>query len=210
MHFQIYQIVLLIAFLIAAFRHKHNRVPFLIEFLSVAVFFELVFGKLMKYYYGSNMISSNVFVIICVLYYLYLFTFEFRKRWFGVLGVIYAVAVLTSAWTQGFNTVMSFSYNTGMFLVLFVIFRYLYDLVIKDAYKPLFQFPLFWMAIGIMLFYSSSFPVLTFLNRFIASDTQLTMKLLDLLSLGNIFLSLGYFGAVICQWNTKTLSTSLR
>ncbi len=208
MNIQIYQYILVIAFLYGIKFMRSNNIPYLISFIGVAVFFELILGKLMKYYYGTNILSSNIFVIICVLYYLFLFTYEFRRKWFWILATLYVVSILVSARTQGFQNIMSFSYNTGMFLVLFTVFRYLYDLVIEDVYKPLYQIPLFWMSIGLILFYSSLFPLLTFLNRFITVDMEFTLRLMDILSIGNIFLSLGYFSAILCQRNTKTLSTS--
>jgi hypothetical protein len=205
---QVYQYILIVALITAYINRKRNYVRYLIPFLVVVVFFELILGKLMKHYYGTNILSANVFVIICVLYYLYLFTYEFRRKWYWLLVSIYLCSILIGSFTQGFTTIMSFSYNIGMFLVLVVVFRYLYDLVIKDAYKPLYRSPLFWIALGIILFYSSLFPLLSFINRFMAVDMQFAIRLMDILSIGNIFLSLGYFGAIICQRNTKTLSTS--
>ena len=208
MDIQVYQYILLLTFTGALLLRRWNTIPYYIPFLTIAVFFELVLGKILKYYYGGNLISSNIFVILCVIYYLYLYTHDFRPRWFWIMSAIYFVAIIISAVTQGFNTIMSFSYNTGMFLVLGAVFKYLHDLVIIDSYKPLYRMPLFWIAIGIIIFYSSLFPLLSFFNRFLALDYDFTLRLMSILSIGNIFLSLGYFGAVICQWNTKSLSTN--
>lgn len=209
MEIKTYQYILLLAFITAVWRRTENRVLFLVPFLGLAVLFELVLGKLMKYYYDNNMITTNIFVIICVLYYLFLFTQEFRKQWYWLLAGIYMISLGISSYTQGFMSIMSIAYNTGMIMVIVSVFRYLYDLIIRDHYKPLHQIPLFWMALGILMFYSSSFPILNFLNRFIYADYDFALRMIDMLSIGNIFLSLGYLGTIICQKNTKTLSTSL-
>lgn len=208
MEIKAYQYILLLAFIAAVWLRRENNVPFLVPFLGLAVLFELVLGKLMKYYYDNNMITTNIFVIICVLYYLFLFTQEFRKQWYWLLAGIYLISLGISSYTQGFMSIMSIAYNTGMIMVIVSVFRYLYDLIIRDHYKPLQQIPLFWMAIGVLMFYSSSFPILNFLNRFIDADYDFALRMIDMLSIGNIFLSLGYFGAIICQKNIKTLSIS--
>jgi hypothetical protein len=209
MEIKVYQYILLLAFVSAIWLRKKNNVVFLMPFLGLAVFFELVLGKLMKYYYDNNMITTNIFSIICVIFYLFLFTKEFRRKWFWAMASIYMFSLMVSSFVQGFMAIMSIAYNTGMILVMLAVFSYLYDLIMREQYKPLHQIPLFWMAIGILLFYSSSFPILNFLNRFIAADYDFALRMIDMLSIGNIFLSLGYFGTIICQKNIRTLSTSL-
>lgn len=208
MEVKIYQCVLLLAFITGLWLRKENQVPYLLSFLAVAVFFELVLGKMMKYYYDTNILSTNLYSIICVYYYLFLFTREISKKWLWILVAGYTAAMMISAFTQGFVVIMSIAYNSGMIIVMGAIFKYLYDLIIRDHYKPLHQIPLFWMALGILIFYSASFPILNFLNRFIAADYDYAGKMIDMLSIGNIFLSLGYFGAIICQKNIKISSAS--
>lgn len=209
MEVKFYQYILLAAFVAAIWLGRENKVVFLLPFLGLAVFFELILGKLMKYYFDNNMITTNIFVIICVMYYLFLFTRKNRKRLFLVFVALYLLFLVVSMYIQGFNSIMSIAYNAGMIMVILAIFRYLYDLIIMDQYKPLHQIPLFWMAIGILMFYSTSFPILNFLNRFIDADYEFALRMIDMLSIGNIFLSLGYFGAIICQKNIKTSSASL-
>jgi len=208
MDIKIYQYILLLAFMLALWLRKENQVPYFLFFLAIAVFFELILGKMMIYYYGTNMLTTNLYSIICVYYYLFLFTREISKKWLWILVTAYTVAMIISAYTQGFVVIMSIAYNSGMIIVMMTLFRYLHHLIIRDHYKPLHRIPLFWIAMGILVFYSASFPILNFLNRFIAADYAYAGKMIAMLSMGNIFLSLGYFGAIVCQKNIKTLSAS--
>ena len=208
MEIKFYQYILLLAFICSLWLSKENRVPYLLVFLAIAVFFELVLGKMMKYYYDTNILTTNLYSIICVYYYLFLFTQGMTKKWFWVLMSIYTLAMLLSAYSQGFTVIMSIAYNSGMIIVMASIFKYLHDLIIRYHYRPLHKIPLFWMALGILLFYSASFPILNFLNRFIVADYNYAGKMIDMLSMSSIFLSLGYFGAVICQKNIKISSLS--
>lgn len=208
MEIKIYQYILLLALMLALWLRKENQVPYFLSFLAIAVFFELVLGKMMIYYYGTNMLTTNLYSIICVYYYLFLFTREISKKWLWILVTAYTVAMIISAYTQGFVVIMSIAYNSGMIIVMMTLFRYLHHLIIRDHYKPLHRIPLFWIAMGILVFYSASFPILNFLNRFIAADYAYAGKMIAMLSMGNIFLSLGYFGAIVCQKNIKTLSAS--
>lgn len=209
MEVRLYQYILLLAFIVALWLRRSNKIPFLVPFLALAVFFELILGKMMKYYYDTNILSTNLFSIICVYYYLFLFTRHLDRKWIWILGTGYTIALMIGAYFQGFVVIMSIAYNAGMIMVISTIFKYLYDLIIRDEYKPLYQIPLFWLALGILLFYSASFPLLNFLNRFIAADREYAIKMIKMLSLGNIFLSLGYLGAILCQKNIKTSSASL-
>lgn len=208
MDIKIYQYILLLAFMLALWLRKENQVPYFLSFLAIAVFFELILGKMMIYYYGTNILTTNLYSIICVYYYLFLFTREISKKWLWILVAAYTVAMIISAYTQGFVVIMSIAYNSGMIIVMMTLFRYLHHLIIRDHYKPLHRIPLFWIAMGILVFYSASFPILNFLNRFIAADYAYAGKMIAMLSMGNIFLSLGYFGAIVCQKNIKTLSAS--
>src|SRR5687768_5666711 len=187
MKLHIYQLILALAFIISLLNYKHNSLKHLPLFLGIAIFFELILGKYLKYYFHSNIISSNLYVIICVTYYIYLFTIE-KKRYFLYIFIsLYTISVFVSLYIQGFNNIMTIAYNSGMGLVVLALFNYLYSLVITKAYLPLARQPIFWMSIGILFFYSSLFPLLIFANKFLAIDISFTRKLFKIISFGNIF-----------------------
>lgn len=208
MSIQIYQYILLTAFICSLLIRKQNTIPYFVHFLGLAVFFELVLGKFLKWYLHTNIVSANIYVIISIVYFLFVFTREFRRSWHLPLLVTYLISLFISLFYQGLFSIMTISYNTGMLLVIFSIFMYLYDLIYKRDYRPLDRIPLSWMALGVLAFYSSLFPLFVFINRFMAIDLTFTIRLMELLSIGNIFLSFGYLGALLCQMNIRKLSTS--
>ena len=184
--------------------------PYLLWFLGISVAFELFIGKYFKEMVGSNTVSNNIYVVPCVVYYLYVFTHNQKKLIWIVASAVFLLTVGFEIYMHQLTRIMTIAYNAGMLMVVWFIFQYLYDKVILNPFLDLLRIPEFWMAIGILLFYSSSFPILLFANRLMDAEYQLATKLLGLLPIGNIFLTLGYLMTVLCQIPIKIYSTSLR
>ncbi|MBL7819601.1 MAG: hypothetical protein JNL65_03230 [Saprospiraceae bacterium] len=85
-----------------------------------------------------------------------------------------------------------------MSVLCILIVKYYYSLLLSEVPVSLFSLPLFWLSIGILLFFTASFPILAYLNIIIDSNSMLTEPLYDLVGIGNIFLSLSYLMVVLC------------
>ena len=91
-----------------------------------------------------------------------------------------------------------FTYLVGITFVILLIIKYFYDILYVDHYRSIAKDSLFYFSLGIFLFYVSCFPTIVSFEKISQTDffSQLLVKLLHI---GNIFLSLGYLGAVLCM-----------
>ncbi|MEO6693179.1 MAG: hypothetical protein ABIO44_12620 [Saprospiraceae bacterium] len=107
---------------------------------------------------------------------------------------------------QGLSQLNTITYNLGMLFVTIIILNYLKELINKVNTEYLNQ-PIFYLCIGILLFYSALFPILTFNNQFISLDVNFAKELYSLVELGNVLLSLSYLMAIFVEWRRRNLST---
>lgn len=84
-----------------------------------------------------------------------------------------------------------------MLIVIALTIHYLKTKLLSEQHWPVLHDPLCYFSAGILVYYTSSFPIITFANILI-TDNGANSAFSVLLLIGNIFLSLGYFGAVIC------------
>ncbi|MBK9726862.1 MAG: hypothetical protein IPO86_01960 [Saprospiraceae bacterium] len=212
----IYKILLAIAFVLCLLVKKNSKfqLPWFRLFLFILVLVELIVGPYVGKNFGNNTWVYNILIILEVQYFSLMFYFHFRERNYSkklLLGsfVISAASILNFLYGQGYNTINTISYNFGMCFVLILIVLFFYDLIKFNEDYLLMSIPLFWLSVGILLFYSATFPVLVFLNTIINSELPLVAPLYSLLKIGNIFLSLSYIAVLLCPWIYKKQSIEL-
>jgi hypothetical protein len=199
----IYQYILLLACFLNLFIFKNVNLKYFKLFLCISILFEIIIGKYLKYTFNNNIISTNIYVTICIVYYLFLYLGNYHMKLFKSLSFIYMLIFIISVQIQGIHSILTISYNFGMILVMVSIFIYLYNLIILGEFVSLVRLPRFWIACGILLFYSSLFPLLFYVNQLMVIDLEFTGLLFRIVSIGNIFLTLGYLFATLCQTNIE-------
>lgn len=203
-NFPLYNYITLIAFVAILMMQpvKTTKLPFLVVFLFVINFTELF----LIYYWidrtGNNVIIYNLFSTFCVCYYLMVYLHHFYNRpWIKYIYFVSGIWFIFSIWSiyDNFNKLVinALSYNLGLLIVIGLIIKYFYDIIYIEEYRSIKRDPLFYLSLGISLFYVSSFPILNFMNVVILSEGTLSI-FATLLKIGNVFLSLGYLGAVLC------------
>ncbi len=201
MNLQVYQYILIAAFIFSIITRHLSEPQYFKYFLFASIIFEIVLGKIAKYYFHTNIVCLNIYVVLCVLFYLFSFNKGVKKQYLYILIIIFCFGVIYDINSDGIGKILNVGYTIGMILVIVSIFNYLYFLVIKNNYISLIKIPLFWMGVGILLFYCSLFPLILFANRLQAFDFQLSIRLFNIVSIGNIFLALGYLVTIACQMN---------
>jgi hypothetical protein len=203
-HFALYNYISLIAFVVILVMQpvKTTKLPFLVVFLFIVNFTELFLIDYWKMKYGNNVIIYNMFSTLCVCYYLMAYLYHFYTRpWIKYLYLVSGIWFIFSIWTIYVNfyklVVGALSYNLGLLIVIGLIIKYFYDIIYIEEYRSIGRDPLFYFSLGISLFYVSSFPILNFMNVVILSEGTMSI-FATLLQIGNVFLSLGYLGAVLC------------
>ena len=88
-------------------------------------------------------------------------------------------------------------YYLGMGLVVSLIFKYFYNILYIDEYRSVKNEPLFYFSLGLLLFSFTTFPILAFIDVLILNE-QGQSTATKILQYGNVFISAGYLGVVLC------------
>lgn len=194
----------IIALLLALYYHTKNRqsLPLLLYFLLFVVVTENGVLYYMAKEYKNNIYGHQWFSSACAAYYLYVYLDHFKKKawikyvWYGwVIWCVYAIGYNVTYQSDVHLHMMP--YNVALFFTAALIFKYLYDIIYIDEYREVRHEPLFYFSLGILLFYVCSFPILVFYNDLILGPKIFFYQ--RLIQVGNVFLSLGYLGAVLCS-----------
>ena len=202
---EIYKFVL-IGTTLYALIPKHGKWinKYFIIFLLMAFFCELFFTHYAKLYlWPSNYPAFNIYTILVCGGYMYFYLTYFKTK-----TLFKPILFICSFWLLGaiFWFFYSFdpmvvnitSYQIGLVISCGLALYYLYKLIFILPYSNIFKQPLFYLSIGLLLFYSSAFPMLNFIHTLIANKNA-TSAFKDILQLGNIILVLGYLGTAICM-----------
>lgn len=189
---------LIVAFLLQ--KERQNNLPFFFYFLFISVVFECFIGPYFAFKFKNNAGVYNIFTIITFAYYSYIFG---SKTFLGnripwLIGLIIILSLSNLICFQGWFKVNTLTYNFGMFFVFTLILMYFSNKL--NAEEP-YEFtidPRFWLGVGILLFYSSSFPILLHLDELIHSRSPLIKPMYNLVKIGNLFLVMSYLFSIIC------------
>lgn len=201
---ELYKYILALSFFISLgvfIWKRKDTLPYFTLFLFISVVFEFFVETYIETKYKYNYVAYAVFGSFSVSYYFYLYMreiFQDRRISVTLISVYLLFCVINLYFIQGFDTFNNISYNAGMMAVVISIFVYFRKVLVKQPYFKLASLPLFWLSLGIIMFYSSAFPILTFINFLIELEMDLASALYDLVQIGNIFLSLSFICVVLC------------
>ncbi len=200
-----YKLILIISFIFSLLLKKNcnSSIKYFELFLGISLFLDAFLGSLFIYFGLQNALIYNILILIQVPFFLYLFSSYFKGHSNYILfkRIIWGVvifSIINFLFIQGPTHVNNYSYLLGMSVLCILIVKYYYSLLLSEVPVSLFSLPLFWLSIGILLFFTASFPILAYLNIIIDSNSMLTEPLYDLVGIGNIFLSLSYLMVVLC------------
>jgi len=126
--------------------------------------------------------------------------------------IIIGFIVITLTWhfvLQDQKRIDFLSYTLGFLILIPLMIRYLYEVIYIRPYYNLLTDPYIYLIFGLLIFYTSSFPILSFMNILITDNPNRGI-FIKLLNYGNIFLSLAYLGAALCsKYQTQSNPSSL-
>ncbi len=181
-------------------------------FILWVVAFEVVISELLKYFTKTNQTAYGIFAITCSVYYILVFVFYFQVNKFKLLQL--------GAFLLLLNLTLVYFYYKNLFVLLSKIYLINYTIAcilslkffwtkiqLAGIQEKLYSDPMLYFSAGLLIFYTSSFPLLLFLETLISSG-NLLRTYSSFLNFSNIFLSLGYLGAAICIRKTPPSTTS--
>ncbi|MBK6699142.1 MAG: hypothetical protein IPG55_04435 [Saprospiraceae bacterium] len=204
---EVYKILLLIALILSIYIAIKGGyiLPYFIRFIFISVLIEIIVGPFFALKDKNNVWLYNLMTIMNNSYYSYLLingnsSLKSKKVFYICILCIIILGLSNYLYLQGPNIVNTYTYHLSMFFVSGLIIYYLKSLIENSEVESLIQLPLFWISIGILFFYASSFPLLIFMNQLIASKSDLVIPLYNIVQFANIFLSLSYIIALVCPY----------
>ena len=178
-------------------------------FLLGCLVCELVLADVASRWLGTNYPVINVYAVLCTCYYFYYFYTEVRpakwKQWALLLFLGFLTyALLNYIMIEGVFRLNNLSYVAGMGVVMIPLVAYFVQMATSD-YQNTFLQEGFWLGTAIVLFYSSSFPFLRYVDQILLQGKHFYKPLYDLLIIGNHFLALGYLMVVLCPFLNRHL-----
>lgn len=181
-------------------RTNHSYRIYVVFLLFIIIMDSLILPLIQRSTDYFNLFHT-IFALICVIFYQYIFIQKLRNTKAFLPFAIICIVFQILTWSDlifFINPQMfrPFNYVLGMLIVNLMIFTYFYRVVFKDEFKHISQIPEVWLALGISIYFVASFPLLLFLD-FLKDEITIRKPYFDLLSLGNLILSLGYLMTVI-------------
>jgi hypothetical protein len=209
-----YIVVISISFFasIAGLTVKENRRPPFIFFpfflvLSIAVEY---YGWKMSQKNFNTILLYNFFSLFEFIYYLYFFTYLFnsptiKKSILLVIVLYLGFTILNIFLLQGKNTFHSHTYVLGCILIVVASIAYFYFLFRFPETGSLTRNPFFWIATGLMFYYTCTFSLYG-LENFITEKMRYYNKVLFLITdLLNILLYTLFTIGFLCKINFRKL-----
>ncbi len=216
MLFEVYQVLLIVSLIIVFFTSNKKweyDLPKFKIFIIVVCLAELIFGKYFKYFHGNNLIVFNIFFIFCIIYYSYTFLVDKinvkNKNIFVVLLISWTIfAISNFLCIQGVWNLNTITWSSGIVLVFGIVINYYLTLLKSEEILDLRFNEKFILTIGILGVYSTSFPLIVWLNKIHASNSFIITTQLNLVKFGNIILATSYLYIALCpilkqHWSKK-------
>lgn len=161
---------------------------------------------------GTNTISLNFFTTIEFVFYSWLFFQETnnkkQKKGIQIFTSGYLIVfVLNILFVQGVSKFHSYSYLLGSLMIIYYTCSFFYDLFHKENYVNLVHFPMFWICIGLLFFYTGMFFYYIFFEALAFEYLIKFLMLFNvLMNIFNIILYLSFSIAFICQPIRKNIT----
>lgn len=192
---------------VAFYLRRQDVLPYFVIFLFISVVFEWIIEIWIERNFQNNFAAYAIFGSFTVSYYLFLYMreiFNVRANMIFWIVAYLLFSTLNLFVIQGLNKFNNLSYNIGMLMVVVSVFLYFKKIIIQAHSRKLITLPLFWLGLGLISFYCSVFPVLTFTNRLMELDMEFTSALYDIVQIGNSFLASSFIMVVVCPYWIKS------
>jgi|SRR5688572_3355132 len=140
---------------------------------------------------GKNIVGQNIFTTIEFMFYTWLFSKEihnvFQSRMIKIAGSVLLLGIIVNfLFFQGIATEFhSYTYLPGSIMIILFAAIFFFNNFLGEEYVDLPRTPMFWISIGVMIFYAGMFSAYVFLMPAIVKGYAAFVQLYIILS--NIF-----------------------
>lgn len=159
----------------------------------------------------SNVHLYNILSSGQIVFYLWLFNQIIKdgrvRRVLRIAAIVYPVFVLLNKFlVQKGAQYLSLTVALGSLCIVLAAIYYFYELFQSEKSINLVREPSFWIASGLLFFYSCSFPLFSLLNYFYSPSNTIIFYLMHLSSVLNALLYSSFFIAFICRIKIRKFS----
>lgn len=208
----IYTAIVGVAFLTSLLSFRYNyewHLKFFSILLGLTFFIEvLTLVMINLLYVRSTQWVYNLFVPIELVAYGYFYLLLLKKKWLKrltlAISIVFPIAGLVTTFTVfHFYTWNSYqAIGSALFSIVFAV-SYYYELFVSTEEFKLKNKPEFWIATGMIIFYSCQLPFLGTLNYLVKVSMELANTFLDVLDYIDILMYLIFCYAFLCRINTR-------
>gem|GEM_PF-5834343 len=183
-------------------------------FLLVCISFENIIAPFYSELYGPNVILYNYYANIQLFAYAGFYIAYLQKYNPSTSRVLYislaivfilVLSILLLSKETHTQIILPAYFTSYGYLILLIILTL--RTILKTNAKLLMQKE-FYLAIGNLVFFVCTFPVLTFLNELVTA-TNASKVYHDILNVGNILVSCSYIAVIVCLKTTTSYIKSL-
>ncbi|MBX3240478.1 MAG: hypothetical protein KIT80_01470 [Chitinophagaceae bacterium] len=210
----VYIIVILLAFLAGIVVYFKNNMPLYLRLLPANLAFVFVLelvGVLLANRGVYNVNLYNVLGSVQITFYLWVMhqivvNKSIRRILFYTIFFYPVLVILNKLFVQKGMQFVSITVALGCLLVVLSAIYYFYELFQSDKSVDLLHEPSFWIASGLLFFYSCSFPLFTLLNYFYSPSNKIIIYITYLSSVLNILLYSSFIIAFLCRIRIRKFS----
>ena len=160
--FYYFEFMAFIASLIFLNNSKNKSLQWFRYYLFFIILVELTARYIRKVHHEPNVWLYNFSIPVEYLFYTIIFYFNYRlsfnkhfAKWFLIL--FFGFVIINLSVIQGIGTFNSFTVLIGSFFMILLSAMMLYDMLIGQEGNNILLKPLFWIAIGVLLFNAGEF-----------------------------------------------------
>jgi len=208
--FFISEIIALSCGIIAMFIRKNSYLNIFVPFLAITVLYE--YGSFSGWFTinDSNLWAFNLFATFEFIFYLSVFILVFRSkktRWRIAASLVIFILFfcLNNRLGQGFFSINSYTIIFGSVLIVGWCCFIFYEMLRKDDRFPLAKRSIFWICVGLFIFYLFQFAFMLHFHYMVNSEDYRYAKLFRVVTDGsNLILYVCMAIGLLCQRSCLT------
>lgn len=196
---------------IALYTRNKNKVSFLLLILLSLIVVTETLGKFKSFFPSANniFVVQNIEMLVEVIIYLSIYYLSVSavllKRWIAAMLIFF---ILFSVFAASFLQPLTHTFPTksiviGGIFILASILIFFYEGLKNDGQNNFYRSYLFYISVGLFIFYANEIPVMTLLNYFVEHNAEMAKVYVIInlkLIVSIIFYSLYSFGIL---WTIK-------
>lgn len=196
-------------------RYRHSILQKMTVYLGFIVLAEITGYLLMRYKFKmeNSFLFSYIVIPVEFLFWFWFFYKTFEKKGQKKIALLSIVLLFCSMLYEQFFIspgdkfyFMSLSYSLCNILLLLLIILYLVDFVKSDQILYFKRSPVFWIAIGLLLFYLGTFPLFAMFHYLLAINRHLVNVYWHIVVILNC--SMYSLFSIAFLWGKRTLTYS--